>query len=172
MNKLQWNLYCNHTFPFTKIHLKMSSGKWRPSCLGLNVLNADQSAYKIHNHVITEWHNHADMQLMIHMIPCYVIATNPTNSTQTLYSLIWRLHSCMRMCGIFKAVHGSLLQFLKHHGIVDGRPWNPREFETVTSHHSVVFYGHLWIPFVIGGAIFRYTVMNWLKLIFLHIGRN
>ena len=27
------------TFSFKKIHLKMSSGKWRPSCLGLNVLN-------------------------------------------------------------------------------------------------------------------------------------
>ena len=27
-----------YTFPFKKIHLKMSSGKWRPSCLGLNVL--------------------------------------------------------------------------------------------------------------------------------------
>ena len=29
-----------HTFPFTKMHLKMSSGKWRPFCLGLNVLRA------------------------------------------------------------------------------------------------------------------------------------
>ena len=28
-----------HTFPFKKIYLKMSSGKWRPICLGLNVLN-------------------------------------------------------------------------------------------------------------------------------------
>ena len=27
-----------HTFSFNKIHLKMSSGKWWPSCLGLNVL--------------------------------------------------------------------------------------------------------------------------------------
>ena len=27
-----------HIFPFTKMHLKMSSGKWRPFCLGLNVL--------------------------------------------------------------------------------------------------------------------------------------
>ena len=27
-----------HTFSFKKIHLQMSSGKWRPSCLGLNVL--------------------------------------------------------------------------------------------------------------------------------------
>ena len=27
------------TFPFTKIHLKVSSAKWRPFCLGLSVLN-------------------------------------------------------------------------------------------------------------------------------------
>ena len=28
-----------HTFSFKKMHLKTSSAKWRPSCLGLNVLN-------------------------------------------------------------------------------------------------------------------------------------
>ena len=28
-----------HTFSFNKMHLKMLSGKWRPYCLGLNVLN-------------------------------------------------------------------------------------------------------------------------------------
>ena len=28
-----------HTFSFNKMHLTMSSGKWRPFCLGLNVLN-------------------------------------------------------------------------------------------------------------------------------------
>ena len=28
-----------HTFSFKKMHFKMSSGKWRPSCLGLNVLS-------------------------------------------------------------------------------------------------------------------------------------
>ena len=28
-----------HSFSFKKMHLKMSSGKWRPFCLGLNVLN-------------------------------------------------------------------------------------------------------------------------------------
>ena len=27
-----------HSFSFKKMHLKMSSGKWRPFCLGLNVL--------------------------------------------------------------------------------------------------------------------------------------
>ena len=28
-----------HTFSFKKMHLKMTSAKWRPFCLGLNVLN-------------------------------------------------------------------------------------------------------------------------------------
>ena len=28
-----------HTFSFKKVHLKLSSGKWRPFCLGLNVLS-------------------------------------------------------------------------------------------------------------------------------------
>ena len=28
-----------HTFSFKKIHLKMSSAKWRPISVGLNVLN-------------------------------------------------------------------------------------------------------------------------------------
>ena len=27
-----------YTFSFKKVHLKMSSGKWRPFCLGLNIL--------------------------------------------------------------------------------------------------------------------------------------
>ena len=31
-------LFESHTFSFKKMQLKMSSGKWRPFCLGLNVL--------------------------------------------------------------------------------------------------------------------------------------
>ena len=33
------NLPAIHTFSFKKVNLKMSSGKWRTYCLGLNVLN-------------------------------------------------------------------------------------------------------------------------------------
>ena len=36
-----------HTFSFKKMHLKMSSAKWRPFCLGLNVLKL--------NHVSKRW---------------------------------------------------------------------------------------------------------------------
>ena len=38
-----------HTFPFKKIHLKMSSGKWWPFCLGLNVLIAIYVHMSTHN---------------------------------------------------------------------------------------------------------------------------
>ena len=34
-----------YTFLLKKIHLKMSSGKWRSFCLGLNVLNTKNSDY-------------------------------------------------------------------------------------------------------------------------------
>ena len=34
------------TFSFKKMHLKVSSGKWRPFCLGLNVLNSNPLTIK------------------------------------------------------------------------------------------------------------------------------
>ena len=37
-----------HTFSFKKIHLKMSSGKWRPSCLGLNVFKCEIVSGAVH----------------------------------------------------------------------------------------------------------------------------
>ena len=36
-----------YTFSFKKIHLKMSSGKWRPFCLGLSVLNTWYGVYGV-----------------------------------------------------------------------------------------------------------------------------
>ena len=41
-----------HTFSFKKMHLKMSSAKWRPFCLSLNVLNFVEICYdNFHNHL-------------------------------------------------------------------------------------------------------------------------
>ena len=40
--KLSEILMAIHIFSFKKMHLKMSSGKWRPCCLGLNVLSWDR----------------------------------------------------------------------------------------------------------------------------------
>ena len=39
-------------FSFKKMHLKMSSGKWRPSCLGLNVLRVQITTFQ---HWFREW---------------------------------------------------------------------------------------------------------------------
>ena len=36
-----------HIISFTKIHLKMSSGKWRPFCLGLNVLKLRITGHRL-----------------------------------------------------------------------------------------------------------------------------
>ena len=38
----------NQTFSFKKMHMKMSSAKWRPFCLGLNVLTHLVLGFKIH----------------------------------------------------------------------------------------------------------------------------
>ena len=43
-----------HAFSFKKMHLKMSSAKWRPFCLGLNVLN--ESKVKVMGRVKDQVH--------------------------------------------------------------------------------------------------------------------
>ena len=43
-----------HMISFTKIYLKMSSGKWRPFCLGLNVLNAAEIRTQMSNYIPRE----------------------------------------------------------------------------------------------------------------------
>ena len=73
------------TFSFKKMHSKMSSGNWRPFCLGLNVLSQHRSkgfSYQwcrcivniCHNanftclhprHIATSWHGKAFLQLVL-----------------------------------------------------------------------------------------------------------
>ena len=47
-----------HAFSFKKMHLKMSSGKWRPFCLGLNELScipASHGSFKLCDRFIGQW---------------------------------------------------------------------------------------------------------------------
>ena len=46
-------------FPFKKMHLKISSGNWQPSCLGLKVLKCIQST-----------------KHMLHVLLCFVVGQN------------------------------------------------------------------------------------------------
>ena len=47
-----------HTFSFNKMHLKMSPGKWRPFCLGLNVLTLDG----VRRRIVMGWYECLDNQ--------------------------------------------------------------------------------------------------------------
>ena len=49
-----------HTFSFKKIHLKMSCAKWRPFCLGLNVLI---SSFQMASYVYIIWSTWTGMLL-------------------------------------------------------------------------------------------------------------
>ena len=57
---------------FMKMHLKVSSAKWRLFCLGFNMLN---------NPILTRWNRQAD-QLTEHNSSCIIIVPNPDPSTQ------------------------------------------------------------------------------------------
>ena len=54
-----------HTFSFKKIHLKMSSGKWRPFCLGLNVITVNYSWWYLghltNNSFLNQAHSYASI---------------------------------------------------------------------------------------------------------------
>ena len=53
-----------HTFSFKKMHLKMSSAKWRPFCLGLNVLTT-QWYMNIHCKFTITCHDWTRISLML-----------------------------------------------------------------------------------------------------------
>ena len=56
------------TFSFKKIHLKMSSGKWRPSCLGLNVLThwgIDEEYMRQNCVIIGSWDSVPPVQVQV-----------------------------------------------------------------------------------------------------------
>ena len=44
-----------HTFWLKKMHLKMSSAKWRPFCLGLNVLIEINDKFSVNSSLSTKW---------------------------------------------------------------------------------------------------------------------
>ena len=85
-----------HTFSLKKIYLKMSFGKWRPFCLGLNVLNMCCKCYQC----LTGWPSWAVLAVNIvasHSHYCQEIETSPKIYTKVLakcdksFSTSWRV---------------------------------------------------------------------------------
>ena len=58
-----------HTFSFKKIHLKMSSGKWQPFCLGLNVLmSCDFTTLLLQTNYSECWPKHMFVDEMLELV--------------------------------------------------------------------------------------------------------
>ena len=66
-----------HTFSFKKIHLKTSSGKWRPFCLGLNELTHPGRV----THICISKLGHYLVQIM----PCRLFGTKPWSPPMLIY---------------------------------------------------------------------------------------
>ena len=65
------------TFSFTKMHLQMSSAKWRPFCLGLNVLNVNYALLLSENKCYLKYNPlHSRVNLIhfkgAHLDPCEI----------------------------------------------------------------------------------------------------
>ena len=86
-----------HTFSLKKVHLKMSSGRWRPFCLGLNVL--------------IKYTMHIGFQLCI--------------GIQELYAhwLSWLISISGRISVVFLHITGTQYGFQELHGKVDTSYW-------------------------------------------------
>ena len=87
-----------HTFSFKKIHLKMSSGKWRPSCLGLNVLRQILSL---------TWNSLGDIR-SLHFMSSYpwvqqrnyeYVCISVMNPRQGYWKYIWVNRNCLSSRG-------------------------------------------------------------------------
>ena len=62
-----------YTFSFKKMHLKMSSGKWRPSCLGLNVLITTDHMSSLLSSSEVAWRSHGWHNCSMHSLACHNI---------------------------------------------------------------------------------------------------
>ena len=72
-------LFKYYTFSFKKMHLKMSSGKWRPFCLGLNELN------EIHLHGLVQERRNSIANTLELRLSC----TNPSILSYPSGGLPW-----------------------------------------------------------------------------------
>ena len=87
-------LIWNQTFSFKKMHLKMSSAKWRPFCLGLNVLIASycriSPRLNIYIHVYTYIYVYISISLILPISSQWVLFTqvaffNTINTNKRTY---------------------------------------------------------------------------------------
>ena len=117
------------TFSFKKMHMKMSSVKWRPFCFGLNVLMCDNRPIWYHN---TSRH-HADLTMTIMWHVTCTSGYNPeTNAMfKKCQEVVSVFFFSQRYHWIYQAFHDDVIKWKHFH--VTGLLWRK-------------YTGHRWIP--------------------------
>ena len=100
-----WGLNCNEIFiktqqvAFKEVRLKMSSGKWRPFCLGLNVL-MDRTkqqylnfTFQASRQIVCNYYNRLRQKLVIYTMQHYSPSSTVTCSSSIAY--ISSKHKCI-----------------------------------------------------------------------------
>ena len=122
-----------HIISFKKIHLKMSSGKWRPSCLGLNVLTMFNGQH------------HKSKQVKLRLLHLYVIIQPPPKGKYQINSnnnFIIPLFLCifLESCISFKELPSFFYEFHtwqhKHRSILWFWWQSPKPVDNRDLHHT------------------------------------
>ena len=94
-----------HTFSFKKIHMKMSFGKWRPFCLGLNVAGCGKMYTRgLSGNNGSEQANNKNLNHMYHII-LEIIARDLSNMQPLLIGRSYHLRRVIYyMCHIQRGV--------------------------------------------------------------------
>ena len=100
-NKLQWNPKRNSYIFIQEMHLKMSSGKWRPFCPGLNVLT-----HWVWDKMVSIWRKPFSLNNYLSSIKISLKKKSPADRKSALYQVMaclqtghklllpqWRLNS-------------------------------------------------------------------------------
>ena len=109
VTKFSENLIKIQTFSFKKMHLKMSSAKWRPFCLGLNVLShmlqlnhlhlPQFPTDQYHTQTSTAWKQNQEIEILgdiflhnkvcFYLLSCTECQKGPVKIWRVLHNPVW-----------------------------------------------------------------------------------
>ena len=123
-----------HIFPFKEMHLKMLSGKWRPFCLGLNVLVFPLCVFRPNCWQLV-------LRALNHVSVYYICADNPDKfqvwyKGQFCYALIYCIHQNVNVFGFCWVYVSAIAASLSFYQV--GSTWFISERSN--KNHFLVYY--------------------------------
>ena len=103
------------TFSFKKMYLKMPSGKWRPFCIGLNVVTIWQQSSTLSNDTFPKRQN--NQRVLMHGHQGWNVRHGLCH-IYMIYVYIWVVYSLCLFCCLFIIVTTQFVALYK--------PWKPK----------------------------------------------